>query len=250
MGAKLIKYKLLLFSNLGTIILRVSLGVALFLAVLGGVYADQPNFEPSGIIDDYVAVSQAQRGRLEGASMEVDIVAEVPKLHKAGRLHALRRISSFGRRITYDALRFEGDRSIKSDVIARYLTAESEALKSEPSAFAVTPTNYKFKYKGQLPWNGGRVYVFRVTPRKKKAGLFAGEIWLDTQTHLAVREAGRLVKSPSMFVRKIEFVEDFRIEDGMAIPTRVESSVDTVLVGKANLTVAYSSVLLNDGENQ
>ena len=132
-------------------------------------------------------------------------------------------------------------------MIARYLTAESEALKSEPATVAVTPLNYKFKYQGLIERGGAKVYAFRGTPRKKKLGLFVGELWLDPRTHLPVRESGRLVKNPSMFVRRIEFVRDFRIEDGVAIPTHIESSVDTVLVGKANVSVEYSSVSLAGG---
>jgi hypothetical protein len=229
--------------------LRTSGIIALFLGVFSGAFADEANWEPSALIDDYVAASTAQEGRFRGASMEVDIVAEVPKLHKTARLHALRRISAFGRRITYDALRFDGDHGLKNDVIARYLTAESEALKSEPATMAVTPVNYKFKYKGLMVRDGRKVYAFRVTPRKKKLGLFVGELWLDPETHLAVREAGRLVKNPSVFVRRIDFVRDFRIENGVSIPTRVESSVDTVLVGKANVSVAYSSVSMAGADN-
>jgi len=229
--------------------LRVSSHFALFLAVWSVAFADEANFE-AAIIDDYVAVSKAQESRLEGATMEVDIQAEVPQLHKRGRLHALRRISALGR-ITYDALRFEGDRSVKNEVIARYLTAESEGLKSEPAATAVTPVNYKFKYKGLLEKYKGllekdsrKVYVFQVSPRKKRAGLFVGELWLDPETHLRVRESGRLVKNPSFFLKKVEFVRDYSIEDGIAIPARAQYSVDTRLVGKTNLSVDFSSVSL------
>jgi hypothetical protein len=177
--------------------------------------------------------------------MEVEIAAEVPKLHKSGRLHGLRRISALGR-ITYDALRFEGDRSIKNDVIARYLTAEAEALKSGPTDLGVTPANYKFKYKGLVEKEGRKVYAFHVSPRKKKVGLFVGELWLDRETHLAVRESGRMVKSPSVFVKKIEFVREYEILGGIAIPRRIESSVDTRLVGTAKLTVAFTSFSLGE----
>ena len=231
--------------------MRVSSYFALFLAVCSGLFADEPNFE-AAIIDDYVAVSKAQEGRLEGATMEVDIDADVPQLHKSGHLHALRRISSLGRRITYDALRFEGDHSIKNEVIARYLTAESEALKSEPARTAVTPVNYKFKYKGLLERDGRKVYAFHVSPRKKRMGLFVGELWLDPETHLPVRESGRLVKNPSVFLRKIEFVTDYLIEGGVSIPARSQYSVDTRLVGRTNLSVAFSSVSLPvpGGESQ
>ena len=222
--------------------MRVSSCFALFLAVWSAAFADEANFE-AAIIDDYVAASKAQECRLEGATMEVDIAAEMPKLHKSGRLHALRRISALGR-ITYDALRFEGDHSIKNEVIARYLTAESEGLKSEPAATAVTPVNYKFKYEGLLEKDGRKVHAFHVSPRKKRAGLFVGELWLDPETHLRVRESGRLVKNPSVFLKKVEFVRDYSIEDGVAIPARAQYSVDTRLVGKTNLSVDFSSVSL------
>src|SRR5207247_9021970 len=139
----------------------------------------------------------AQRSALHGAWREVDMQAELPTLHKSGRLHALRRISALGR-ITSELLRFEGDRSIKNDVIARYLTAESEALKSEPAALAVTPANYKFKYKGLTMVDGRKAHDFHVSPRKKRVGLYVGELWLAPATHLPVRDSGRLVKSPSL----------------------------------------------------
>jgi len=222
--------------------LRVSSYFALFLTVWSIAFADEANFE-AAIIDDYVAVSKAQESRLDGATMEVEIAAEMPKLHKSGRLHALRRISALGR-ITYDALRFEGDHSIKNEVIARYLTAESEALKSEPSATAVTPVNYKFKYEGLLQRDGHKVYAFHVSPRKKRAGLFVGELWLDPETHLRVRESGRLVKNPSIFLKRVEFVRDYSIEGGVAIPARAQYSVDRRLVGKTNLSIDFSSVSL------
>jgi len=222
--------------------LQASCYVALFLAVGSVALAEDSVFEPSALIDDYVAISRAQQVRLQGASMEVDIRAEVPTLHKSGRLHALRRISALGR-ITYDALRFEGDHGIKNDVIARYLTAEAEAFKSAPD-LAVTPANYRFKYRGLVAANDGRVHAFHVTPRRKRVGLYRGELWLDPNSHLPVRESGRMVKSPSIFLRKIEFVRDYQVQHGVAIPSRIETSVETRIVGKAKLSVAYSSVLL------
>ena len=178
---------------------------------------------------------------MQGATMEIDIEAEVPKLKKRGRLHAFRRISVLGR-LTYDALRFEGDRSIKSEVITRYLSAEAQAFNSRDGSLALSPANYKFHYKGLLERDGKQVHLFQVSPRKKKVGMFNGELWLDPETHLALRESGRFVKSPSVFLKSVEFVRQFEIRDGMSIPTSIQTSVDTRLVGKANLTVAYTAV--------
>jgi hypothetical protein len=226
--------------------LRVCSYVALFIAISGGAYAEDWSFEAAGIIHDYLAVSKAQQSRLQGASMSVDIEADLPKLNKHGRLRALRHISNLGR-ITYDLLRFEGDRTIKNDVIARYLTAESESFKSEQASLAVTPANYKFKYKGLIQAEGRRVHAFHVTPRKKRVGLFEGELWIDPATHLPVRESGRFVKSPSIFLKKVEFVRDYQIQDGVAVPSRIKTTVETRIVGKANLSVAFSEVSLLEG---
>ena len=196
--------------------------------------------EPVGVVDTYTAASSLQAARLRGASMEVEIEASLPKLKKHGRLQALRHISRLGR-ITYEVLHFEGDKSIKNDVIARYLAADSQPQPNDGASVAVTPANYKFKYQGMAEKDGRPVYVFQLTPRKKRVGLFKGDLWLDAETCLPVRESGRLVKLPSIFLRRIEFVREYEIREGLAIPSSIESMVDTRLVGKAELTVRFQN---------
>lgn len=195
---------------------------------------------PETILEQYCAASQRQATLLQGATMDVDIEASLPKLKKQGRLQALRRISDLGR-ITYEALKFEGDGTIKNQVIARYLSAEAEAQKDEAPSMAVTPENYKFKYKGLDAFEGREVHVFQVTPRKKRQGLFKGEIRIDAGTYLRVQESGRMVKNPSIFLKRVEFVRTFDIRDGISVPRQVQSVVQTRLVGKAQLTIAYSN---------
>ena len=78
------------------------------------------------MLERYLAAAQAQQAQMRGLTMEVDIDASVPKLKKTGKLRALRNISKLGQ-ITYNALNFVGDKTIRNDVIARYLTAETRA---------------------------------------------------------------------------------------------------------------------------
>jgi hypothetical protein len=205
--------------------------------------------EPSGsgspdvILQNYCAAERMQASMARGASMDVDIAASLPKLKKLGSLHALRRISMLGR-ITYEMLRFEGDGTVKNQVIARYLTAEAEAQKSQMPSMAVTPDNYKFHYKGRGQLNGRDTHIFQVTPRQKRAGLFKGELWVDSATYLRVQEAGYLVKNPSLFLKKVAFVRRYEIRDGMSVPVETQSTVDTRLVGKAELTIEYRNFSL------
>jgi hypothetical protein len=194
---------------------------------------------PNVIVEQYCATARSQEQALKGASMEVEIAASLPSLKKQGKLHALRRISALGR-ITYDMLRFEGDGTVKSQVIARYLSAEVEAQKEQSPSLAVTPANYKFKYKGRSQLDGREIHIFEVTPREKRAGLFKGEVWIDAATYLRVQESGTLVKRPSIFLKKIVFVRKFEIRDGISVPRQVQSVADVRMVGKAELTIDFS----------
>jgi hypothetical protein len=196
---------------------------------------------PSGaIISRYL---QASRTQVNDASMEVNIEASVPKLKQQGRLRALRKISDMGR-ITYRVLGFQGDNTVKSQVIGRYLEAEQQGQGDQ--RLNVTPANYKFKFRGAKRYVGGNdVYVFQLSPRKKRVGLFKGEMWLDASTCLPVLEKGRLVKNPSIFFKKVDFERDFAIQNGAAIPERMSSTIDTRLVGKVELNVSYSNFAPN-----
>jgi hypothetical protein len=103
----------------------------------------------------------------------------------------------------------------------------------------VTPENYKFKYKGMENRDGRDVYILHVTPRHKKVGLFKGELWVDAQTYLPVREAGSFVKTPSIFLKKMQFVRVYEIQNGVAIPQRMESKADVRFIGPVELNVNY-----------
>ena len=197
------------------------------------------------ILEHYLSATQAQQTHMLGMSMDVSIDASVPNLQKKGRLQALRNISRLGQ-ITYRALNFVGDKTIKNDVIARYLTAETQATNGQAAAMAINPRNYKFKYKGVIDRAGYRLYLFELTPRKKQVGLFKGHLWVDGTTYLPVRESGRMVRNPSIFLKKVEFVRDYEIRDGVAYPRRIKSMIFTRLVGPAELSIDFSNYREDD----
>ncbi len=194
--------------------------------------------QQDAIVSKYLSATQEQQSVLRGASMTVDIDAEVPKLQKKGKLQALRNISKLGK-ITYNALGFSGDKTVKNEVIARYLTAETQ--NDTNGDMSITPANYKFKYKGLQGHNGQDVYVLAVSPRHKKIGLFKGEVWLDQQTYMPIRESGRFVKSPSIFLKKIEFVRTYEVKNGVSVPQHIESKVMTRLFGPVNLNIDFTN---------
>lgn len=218
--------------------LSAALALALFFVP---VFADAEGEDQSAtaeIVQKYVNSLEAQQQNLRGVEMEVEIKADLPKLHKTGKMNALRMISTVGK-ISYKMLGFSGDTTVKNDVIARYLTAETQAQVTSTS-MAITPANYKFKLKGTIEQNSKRTYIFELKPRKKRVGLFKGELWIDASTYLPVRESGAFVKTPSVFLKKVEFTRNYEIHDGVAIPKHIQSTVDTRIVGKADISIDFS----------
>lgn len=192
------------------------------------------------ILNRYVSASD--QAPLRGVSQEVDFDAKLPKLQKEGKLHALRFITKVGQ-IRYVVDKFVGDNSVKKDVIARYMSAETQAVETQkPAESAIRPENYKFKYKGSLERADQKVYIFQLSPRKKRVGLFKGELWIDAATYLPVREAGRLVKTPSVFLKKVDFVREYDIVDGHAVPKHIHSTIDTRFWGPAELNIDFHNL--------
>jgi hypothetical protein len=206
------------------------------------VLAESAPSAADSIVDNYCAASRRQDQAVRGASMEVEISGSLPKLKKEGKLHALRHITTLGR-ITYDALHFSGDNTIKKEVINRYLQQELEAV-ADPT-IAVTPDNYKFKFKGKQALDGRDAYLFQVSPRKKRDKLFKGELWIDAATFLPVRESGKFVKTP-LGVRTVSFVRRYDIRNGIAVPLQLQSVTDVWFFGRAELTVDFANFSIDN----
>jgi len=166
----------------------------------------------------------------------IEVDASLPKLAKTGRLRAVRRLVPFGRP-QYQVLEIAGDQTVKQQVIVRYLSAEERAAEMPPPSVAITPANYKFRYKGLVKTGNGIVYAFQITPRKKREGLIRGEVWLDSETGAAVRQAGHMVKSPSIFVKRIDVTRETSFCDGVAEARITHLSVALRLVGRAELVI-------------
>jgi len=136
----------------------------------------------------------------------------------------------------YRGLKFTGDGLIKTQVIARFLAHDANPPEHAED-IAVTPRNYTFTFNRALDYNGLTAYVFLLKPLRKRAGLFRGELWLESATAAPLRMWGDLVKSPSIFVRSIRFVEDYQTVCGCTEALRLLVTARTRIAGTAELTV-------------
>jgi hypothetical protein len=197
------------------------------------------------VLDRYLRAKQTAQSELREAPIEVEIDASVPRLGKHGTMYGLRLVTHAGQ-VAYSKLRFSGDNAIKTQVIARYLSAE---IHGRPwgEDLAISPANYRFQYKGMADYAGQRAFVFRVVPKRKRVGLFKGELWLDPATALPLREWGDFVKAPSIFVRRVRFVRDYLLGSDRAEIRRLILTARALLVGEVDVTVWFGNEVSGEG---
>jgi hypothetical protein len=200
-----------------------------------------------GKVEAEAALERYARGGTPSWTVEaIEIHASLPRLAKTGHLEAIRgTVGPDG--AGYQIIRLTGDGAVKDQVIARYLNAQQRASQMAPSSVAVTPANYRFAYKGIVDDGEWLAYVFRMTPRKRRDGLIKGELWLDIGTGLPIRRSGYFVKNPSLWIRRIAVTQEDSLRDGRVESRLTHVSVDTRLVGRAELVVAERPLRPEEG---
>jgi hypothetical protein len=83
----------------------------------------------------------------------------------------------------------------------------------------------------------GVIYAFVITPRRKREGLIKGEFWIDGETGAVVRQSGYLVDRPSIFVKRVNIIQETALRNGSAEERVTHLSVDTRLAGRAELII-------------
>jgi len=118
-----------------------------------------------------------------------------------------------------------------------------------PSLTDVSAANYKFRYVNAIGTGRRLTYVFQITPRRRQVGLIQGELWIDVSSGIAVRMAGRMVKSPSRSQRRIDVIQDTDMREGRPYLRITKLEIDTRPKGRGELTIIERPrVFPSDGE--
>lgn len=197
----------------------------------------QPRMAPELALNIYEGRLVEQALNLSEYSAETVISADLPDTKQSGEFELLRHYLAPAT-LKFKAVRFTGDNFVKSNVITRLLQSEADHVeRQDGNQTAVTSANYKFSYKGTDEIAGEPVYVFNLKPREKRPGLFKGKIFIDVYTGRLRRVEGSFVKTPSFFVKNIDFVQDYADFGEFTFPVHLHSVANTRLVGKAVVDV-------------
>jgi len=198
-----------------------------------------PRMSPELALQAYHGRSVLQAATLVSYSANTRISAELPDTLQHGEFELERHFSA-PRTLEFKAVSFTGDGFVKSNIITRLLQSEVDHVQKDDSSLtAITPANYKFSYKGTNQLDGRTVHVYQLKPRNKRIGLFKGRLYLEAHTGSLVRVEGSVVKSPSFFIKKIEFVQDYSDVGFFALPVHIHSEAITRLVGRAMVDIYH-----------
>lgn len=182
-----------------------------------------------------------QQVRELGEYNDITVIdAELPSTAQKGRFR-VQRMFSAPKSLAFKAIDFVGDGFVKTNVIARLMQSEVDHVqKDDAQTTSISAMNYKFNYKGVEDLGGKPVHVYQVKPRKKRVGLFKGKIYLDAYSGSIIRAEGRMVKSPSIFIKKVDFVQEYTEVAGFNFVTRIHSTAETRVIGKAVVNITHS----------
>lgn len=180
---------------------------------------------------------QEQSSELAGYTATTVIEAELPDSAQKAEFELKQHYAAPGT-LQFTPIHSSGDGFVKSNVIVRLLQSEVEHVqKREQWKTAINSENYKFSYKGEAQLNGTATLVYEVKPRHKRVGLFKGRIYVDAGDGSLLRAQGRIAKSPSFFIKRIDFVQDYATIGGFTVPVHLHSEAQTRIVGKAVVDV-------------
>ena len=198
-----------------------------------------PVMAPDLTLSTYQQHVAQQAKDLAGYSAVTVVRAELPETSQQGEYEVQRKFEA-PHSLQFTPVHFSGDGFVKSNVINRVLQSEVDHVqKDDPELTAISPANYKFSYKGMSHVGDRLVHEYLVKPRKKRMGLFKGHVFLDAHTGTLVRAEGAVVRSPSFFVKHIEFVQDYTEVQSFTLPVHIHSEAKARIVGRTIVDIQH-----------
>jgi hypothetical protein len=104
------------------------------------------------------------------------------------------------------------------------------------TAIALSTDNYRFTPEGV---DDGGLAIAGMQPRRKDRSLIAGLMFVTSEGSLA-RIEGRLAKSPSFWVTRVNVIRSYRRINGVVMPVSlVETTANLRLLGSSALRMTY-----------
>lgn len=142
-----------------------------------------------------------------------------------------------GQGLNYEIVGEGGSEYVRNNILRGMLSTEQELLAAGRRLRAsLDAANYDFVDEG-LTQDGLRQIIMK--PMKKSDGIVDGRLFLDPSSQLLTRIEGRLVKSPSFWIRDVDVAWNFAQIGGHLVPVEMISTGHVRLFGRSHFRMVY-----------
>lgn len=110
----------------------------------------------------------------------------------------------------------------------------------------ITPENYTFEVVGTERIDSSNCSVVHAVPKRKQSDLFEGKIWIDNEDFAIVKIRGHLARSPSFWIKRVDFVRNYQKIDGFWLLSKEEAVSVVKIFGPERLTIDYKNYAVNE----
>jgi hypothetical protein len=145
-----------------------------------------------------------------------------------------------GRGFRYEIVKEGGSEYVRNKIFRQMLDTEQELIANGRRLRAsLELKNYNFEDGGTTDTGLQRILL---RPAKKSDGIVNGSAFVDPETGLVTMIQGRLVKSPSFWVRDVDVTWKFACVDGHIVPVEMTSTGRVRMFGRSNFRMTYEYV--------
>jgi hypothetical protein len=142
-----------------------------------------------------------------------------------------------GAGFSYTVIREGGYDYVRNKILHGVLKGEAELLAhGKPLRAALVPRNYEIEDGGVTDAGLMRLLLH---PARKSEGIVRGSALVEPDGGSVVRIEGRLVKSPSFWVRDVDVTWKFTRFGDAVVPTELASSARVVFYGRQPFKMTY-----------
>jgi hypothetical protein len=149
------------------------------------------------------------------------------------------------RGFSYEIVREGGSDYVRNKVLRGMLASEAQLIATgKRLRSSLEAKNYLFEDGGTTDSGLQRVLL---KPAKKSDGILDGSLLLDPESGLITRMEGRLVKSPSFWLRDVDVTYKFAHIGGHVVPIEMSSTGRVRMFGRSSFRMVYDYVSI-DGQ--
>lgn len=142
-----------------------------------------------------------------------------------------------GRGFTFEIVREGGSDYVRNKILRGVLSTEQELIaKGKRLRASLEAKNYLFADGGMT---GAGLHRILLNPAKKSEGIVNGSLFLEPDSGLVAKIQGRLVKSPSFWLRDVDVTWKFAHVGGYAVPVEMSSEGRVRMFGRSDFRMVY-----------